>query len=115
MSESKGRLAGQTPRTEAGRYAFELATKHPDKDAKQLAAIVAERFPKFNEGSMRALLHHYGIEVAKRVYVRDPDKKIAYRGKPAAQCKPPAKPVKQHVAVHGYSGRSRMLPGYYEL
>jgi hypothetical protein len=113
MSQTRGALAGQTPRTPQGKLALELATKHPEKDARQLAIMVAEQFPKFNEAAMRAMLHHYGIEVAKRVYTRT--EKTKYESKPPANSKPAPKPVAQHVAVHSYSGRSRQLAGYYEL
>lgn len=115
MSQTRGALAGQTPRTPQGKMALELATKHPEKDARQLAAMVAEQFPKFNEAAMRAMMHHYGIEVAKRTYTRDPNRQTPYQGKPPVDSKPKPKPVAQHVAVHSYSGRSRRLPGYYEL
>lgn len=112
MSATKGLRAGMLPQTEGGRYAIELALANPSLTTQKLHAKVKERFPEYTEGRLRALIHHYGITVAKRSYNQSEDWR---NGKPKAEPPPVPRAAASHTPIHSYSGRSRLLPGYYEL
>lgn len=109
---SKNSRVGLLPYSPAGKMCYDLCINRSDLNVEQITKLVQAEHPRYTEAATRMLLHRYGLKVTKRQYTKNPN--TTYRGKPAAE--PIAvKPKPTRAAVHGYSGRSRTLAGYYEL
>lgn len=108
---SKDSCVGKAPKFAKGKMCYDLCVNRPELNVSQITELMQVEYPRHTEAATRMMLHRYGLKVTKREYTKNPN--TTYRGKPAPEVTMP-KQI-HRAAVHGYSGRSRTLPGYYEL
>jgi hypothetical protein len=107
----KGYRVGTTPCTPHGRLCYDLCVRKPHLNISQITKLVQKEYPGQTGAMTRKIAFDYGLTVAKRDYVPNPN--TTYKGKPKIEPRVAPKPTR--ASVHGYSGRSRTLAGYYEL
>lgn len=112
--EFKGCKKGQTPRSPQNQLAARIIAERPDLDTFGVLAEVQKQFPKYTEGSLRMLCHWYDLPIKRRAYSPKGEGRSVRNQKPQADKKAAPQPVIR-ASVHSHHGRSRLLPGYYEL
>jgi len=98
-------------------YAKQLALENPTWQSGQLLEAVTLKYPSYTEAALRMMFHIHGISVPRRPRnYKLPDRilRVSSEKRKVEEKRVHPQPVIR-ASVHGYHGRSRLLPQYTEL